>query len=148
MKNLIAFYKKNKGVKPIFSKYEIFDWYDGAISGIGNLNDSDDFYLFNIVAWDLVSDVKIFSIIKIISPWLDKFKNAKNQMDSNLTLQILKQCIAEYSGVVFLLRCKKIESLEYDLIKRNSMPFKVYDNLDEIVNQTPKEMEKWFNLFT
>ena len=148
MENLINFYNKNKGTKPLFSTYDIIDWYDGAICGIGKLNKTNNFYLFNIVAWDLVSDMKIFSIVNVTLPWLNKFKDAINKSESNNILQLSEDYIQQYSGEIFLLKSKKIESSEYDLIKYNSKSLEVYNNLDEIVNQSEKEKQNWFNLFT
>lgn len=148
MKKLINFSKKNKGSIPLFKICDIFDWYDGPIYGIGNIEGTKDFYLFNIVAWDLPSNLKIFTIINITSSWLKKFKNAINQKDKNLILLLLKNYFRQYSGDIFLMKSENIDNVDYDLIECSSINIELYTNIENVVNQDIEIKQKWFNFFT
>lgn len=147
MEEIFGLYKKNKGIKPLFSIYYIIDWYDGVLSGIGNLSETNDFYLINIVAWDIVFGMKIFSIVKLTSLWMDKFKDAINQTDSNLVITLIEDYIRQCSSDIFLLKAKYIDALEYDLVRLDANSLHLYNGIEEIVNQSDEEKLKWFNLF-
>jgi hypothetical protein len=147
VQKLISFYKKNKGSKPLFSIFDIFDWYDGATSGIANLSDTQDYYLFDMVAWDINSHSRVFTIVNITSSWLDKFKDARNKFDSNLILQLMENYIHQHSGDVFLMKSQYVDDVEYDLIRDNSNSLQIYKSVEDIANQSEKEKQKWFNLF-
>jgi hypothetical protein len=147
VKTLIIFSKKNKGLVPLFTICDIFDWYDGPIYGIGNIKGTKDFYLFNIVAWDLTSNMKIFAIINITSSWLKKFKDAINHKNKNPILSLLEKYVRQYYSDIFLLKTENINNIEYDIIKGKAINLEVYTNIEKVVNQNREEMQKWFDLF-
>jgi hypothetical protein len=147
LEKLFSAYKKNKGINPLFSIFYIIDWYDGVVSGLGNLIGTNDPYLINIVAWDFSSRMKIFSIINVTRSCLDGFEKAIELSDSNYIIQIMEEYIRQYSGDIFLVKSEYIDDIEYDLVKLESGSLQYYNGMEEISNQGDDEKQKWFNQF-
>lgn len=148
MKNKIDYLAQEKTHElSFFSEYEIFDWYDGAISGIGQLSGTNEFYWFNMVAWNLEINEKIFVILKIDLEWQNSFKTKLIKTKPNSIKKFILNFYSDYEYEVYLLKAKYIEDKTYDLkeIKVNSLIY--YQNIDAIEKQTKRSKNAWFDFF-
>lgn len=132
---------------PMFTIYEIFDFYDGATSGIVSISDSQKFYLFDIIAWDIPSQLKVFSLIYLNQSWFVKIQKALKQSNPIEVFKIKKKYLEQYSEEVILVRSQNIDTLEMNLIKINNLKPTIYTDFEKIANQTEKENQRWFEFF-
>lgn len=143
--------KENINENSIFSEHEILDWYDGPILGIGTLFGSNELYFFEMVAFNLKKDERIFLLLNIDMEWKSKLDEALFSVTSNVKPSIIKknvtQLFSNYSNKVYLLKAKDIDDNLFKLKEVSIGNLKHYDNLEVVLNQGEKLTKRWFDFF-
>lgn len=141
------------------SKTIILDWYDGIVTAVIQFVDNENWYLVNLIAWDLNERGRIYSLqelkaddyVGIISffknqkpSWpiwrLDMLENEDFEMLEKSLLEIRKNSINVY---VFFTSdfSNGISNLRETSVRE--FP----GSIDQIMNLSRKELEYWYGLF-
>lgn len=143
--------EENNHKNSIFSEFEILDWYDGAILGIGKLFGTNDFYFFQMVACDLQIDTRVFILAKTNLEWKNKFDislfNAKPELKPSIIRDNVVQLFAKKNNRLYLLRTKDIDDKLYTLKEVDLNNLKYFDNIESVLNQSKKRIKEWFDFF-
>jgi hypothetical protein len=143
--------KLNFKNKKIFSEYEIIDWYDGAIFGIGRLANTDDYYLFQMVAYNLKIPQRVYVLLKIDATWKNEFKLERAKVEGRMKINIIKKMVvslySNYTDSIYLLKAKSIEEKIFEIKKVVVNNLIYYSNIDKVINQSKKQEKKWFDFF-
>ena len=116
MKNSIDNLLQNKSnIESVFSEYEIIDWYDGAISGIGKLSGTNEFYWFNLVAYDLKIEERIFVILQIDLECQKQIRSAIIKAQPRAIKKMVTELYLNNLNKIYLLKSKSIDDKFYDL---------------------------------
>lgn len=144
--------KINPKNKKFFREYEILDWYDGAIFGIGRLNDTDDYYLFQMVAYNLKISQRVYLLLKIDAEWKNEFRlaraNAEDKMKPNIIKKMVVLLYSNYTDSIYLLKAKSIEEDILEIKKVEASNLIYYSNVDKVFNQSKRQEKKWFDFFS
>lgn len=129
-----------------FLEYEVIDWYDGAISGVGKERKRNIYYFFDIVAIDLTSKEKIFLLLKIS---LDFYLKCKAEINSEQILNINEMRKQLYSNLdsALILKANYIESETFQLKEIKINKLSPSDNFEDVYNQSGDINKKWFAYF-
>ena len=151
---LMQVYKKNRGVKELFSKTIYIDWYDGITTGICKLDTSEKWFICNLCYLNPGERIRIFTLLKINDEWLTKF-NLQNDMPETpnernyyLIKDLIKSYFFEYTGKVFLMKGKQPDDIDYEVVEIPLIDLQYFDGIEMTLDQDEKLQEKWLNFFT
>lgn len=136
-----------KKKRPIFASYEILDWYDGAILGIGELNESHDFYLFEMVAYDLKSKERVFELVKLELSWVTNLKANIVEANPKFIQKAITQLYSNYKEEAYLLKSKDINDWNFNLIEIDPQYLEFYKDIEAVLNQSKNSLKRWFEFF-
>jgi hypothetical protein len=143
---LINVYKKNRGISKLFSEVNIVDWYDGATTGVSKLNNSSEWYIFNLCYFDPDKDIRIFTLILATNKWVDEFRAKESNHDDygNLKRHI-GVAFENYHDRVFLLNAANPDSLTYEIAELPKSELKYCETVEEAINQERNQWLSYFN---
>jgi len=135
-----------------FSVYEIIDWYDGAICGMGNFFKKQEHYFFQFVAYNAAIDEKIFMLIMVEFPWENRFISTVSKAEPAEKPAVIKLIVDDLlknnTKKITLLKAKDIENEEFELKELRIDNLRFYGNSDSVFNQNETEKQKWFAFFS
>jgi hypothetical protein len=142
--NLIASqFNKLNNKHSLFSIQVSFDWYDGFVSGLARLRDSNEVYFFNLLSLDDQSGMRIFLLLNVNEEWEKRLSN-----DSLGSMQnVSKAFFLQYTGKCYLFQAVDIEAINYNLIEIKKENTKFYDSVEEVMNEIESVKKRWANSF-
>jgi hypothetical protein len=146
-------YKKYKDADNLFSKIYYIDWYDGGVTGILKLKDSEHWYLFNLAFFEPDEKVRIFSLNEVSANWILEIKSLTNLDDPHDTSNYeeikakVKNAFNHYRGDAFLLKARYIEDAQCEIVKVPVSSLKYFDHIDDTFEQDEKYIEKLKSFF-
>lgn len=135
---------KTNNNNSIFSEYEIIDWYDGAISGIGKLSNTNEYYLFNIVAYDFKIEQRVFILIKLDMEWHGKLLSGLN---SKKLKSVIKEFYLHYYGEAYIIKASDINDNQFFFKELKAYKPRRFNNIQNIADQNKKDLKTWFEYF-
>lgn len=116
------------------------DWYDGPMSGVFKLDQSEKWYAFNICYFD-GQYRRIFSVIEQSAEWCAHFirtcethESLDNIKFSDVPFQTLRGAFLQYTGPLYLMSTSGIEAITYEIVQvpRSVLRFEddAWDNMD------------------
>lgn len=147
MNILLNKYEEYKGISPLFHVTDYFDWYDGEVFGVAKLTDTEYLFLFQLVSWDFNSDLRIFSILELTRNFFQETADRKVGKETEAYYHILEEYIMNYQGEMHLFKTRYITDKKYELIKWETPEYSLFNNIEDIANQSEERRQQFFDLF-
>jgi hypothetical protein len=150
---LLQVYKKNVGLKKLFSEVVIIDWYDDPITGVCKLDNTEDWYIYNLCYFDPDQSIRILTLIKTTEEWIAKFKAELNKLNNQHDVEYLKikllirNFVDNYDEDVYLLKTRSIEDINYEIVTLPLAHVQFFNSVEDVMDQDATSLSKWINYF-
>lgn len=119
---LMDVYALNRGKSRIYSELEYLDWYDGYMSGIFKLDQTDKWFAFAIVYYDVKETWdRFFYVIEPAADWslafVEIIRQEPDNVDYSLAISKLREVFNQHQGPVYLLKCGHFDEVDYTIVE-------------------------------
>lgn len=135
-------YNKNKGSATLLEECMILDWYDGLLTGMCRIRDTDKWVLCNARFIDFARSQRVLTLIEIDDKKFlylkAKFQNGEalsHDEYANLKTEIRKIFLS-HSGNVYLLKMASYDDRDYDMVEAPVGSLKYFESIEELNDQS------------
>jgi len=141
------------------SKTIVLDWYDGIVNAVIQFRDDENWYLINLIAWDINEPKKIYSLHELKPADHAKILSfLKDQKPSwpiwtldimeNDDFEILEKFLLEIRKDSPKLQVFSISDLSEGISDLRETSKREFPNgIDKIMSLSRKELDYWYSLF-
>ncbi|MDF2192166.1 hypothetical protein [Paraflavitalea sp. CAU 1676] len=146
-------YHLNKGIKPIFSDIDSIDWYDGAVNGVFRLDQTNQWFLFCMVYFELNIRERIFFVIETSEEWKVEFTGMFQYHEYGWLTNYdqvkakMRSAFQNYAGDVYLVKARTLEGNEYEIVQIPLEHLRYVDTIEEGVDQDEAFVSRLNSLF-
>lgn len=152
---LLEVYNRNAGLKKLFSEVMFVDWYDDPVTGVCKLDNTEDWYIYNLSFFDPARGNRIFTLVNATEEWVANFRSEFNKMNKpdgrdnyDNIKSLMKDYFADYKGKLYLMKTRRLEDKDYKIVLLPPTNMHYFDSIEDVLDQTDVLQRKWLNFFT